>query len=137
MIRLIVLESFTAPFFIINPSAPISNIPMPKMFIRGQYIDAVQQINSLQQPSMVTTDGYVVDMTKVGVSVNPIQQPIRQYVPQNAVEEAPKVYKEVSVPNKTDSAFSMENLIKVGFFIVLLFVFLKYVLPLIKSSIKK
>jgi hypothetical protein len=79
-----VVQSFTAVPFSFNSAIPTTTAM--KTFIAGQHIEAQQQLNSLQQPFLVSTDGYVVDISKVRQINYPLYQPqyqqYQQYQPQ-------------------------------------------------------
>ncbi len=131
--RYLVLEAYSAPYFVSNIS-DTSTPPPPKLFVKGQYLDANPQLNSLQQTVMVSTDGYVVDMGKVATPQIPIAVYPQQYPQQYRQPEV--VYKPVEVVAKDTGILSTSNLIKAVVIVILLFVVFKYILPLMKKSVK-
>ncbi len=134
-VRLLISESYVAPYFTADVSVP--STVLPKTFVKGQYVDASQQFNSLQQPFMVSTDGYVVDMTKVQApqyqQYQQVYTPPRYYygrytpagvVQNNTNQPAVSVAKDSSSEITAD-LFSTKSLIKVGVFLIIIFLFIK------------
>jgi hypothetical protein len=152
MTQYVAQETFVAqPYYgLVPPGAPIAQRP-PRMFVRGQTILA-DQMSMGGTPILVSNDFYIVDPTKVVVSLNPIVMTQSRadvgmldgegvYGRTTTTPPAPIDYSKVQLPGEMKSdekgLFSTENLVKVIIFMVLIFIFLKYVLPLIKQSFNK
>ena len=124
--QFVVNETFIAQPFV--GDRPNPNIT-PKEFVRGQTFEASEQMNFNRQVSWVSSDGYNVDMSKVSMALNPIQT----YVPQAPVE-AKIAPTPIMVQEK--GIFTIKNLVTVAIVMVLIYAFFKYVLPLMKKSVK-
>lgn len=133
--RLVVNENFIAqPFFGDRPNPNIT----PKEFVKGQTIEANEQMNFARQMFWVSSDGYIVDMTKTSMALNPIQQPQPIIITQPASQPAEKIFipPTVTMPEEEKGIFTMKNLIMVAVAMLLIYAFFKYVLPLMKKSVK-
>ena len=131
--QLVVNESFIAqPFFGDRPNPNIT----PKEFVKGQTIEANEQMNFARQMFWVSSDGYIVDMTKTSMALNPIQQP--PIVITQPSQPAEKIFipPTVTVPETEKGIFTMKNLIMLAIVMLLIYAFFKYVLPLMKKSVK-
>ena len=135
LMNLQVVQGFTASPFIYDASIP-SVLP-PKMFVTGQHIEAQQRLNSFQQPVMVTTDGYVVNMSSVQQlnypQYYPQQPPMGYYAPhpryqqqyqeQQQPQEALAKSATLPVPAAT-GLFTKSNIIYLVIAILLIYFFL-------------
>jgi hypothetical protein len=124
--QLVINQNFIAqPFVFDRPSPNLT----PKEFVRGQTIDATEQMNFARQVFWVSSDGYIIDMSKASMALNPIQT----YVPAPVEEKI--ITPPIVVPERETGLFTIKNLVTVAIVMLLIYVFFKYVLPLMKKSI--